>query len=43
MMPFTEKNRLYHVQQEKSGVRTNLNMEDQYYPLYRIIKSEFKG
>ena len=43
MMPFIEKNGVNRVHQEKSGVRTNLNGEDQYYPLYRINKSEFKG
>ena len=34
---------LNHVHPEKSGVCTNYDSEDQYYPLYRINKSEFKG
>ena len=42
MMPFIEKNGVKRVQQEKSGVRTNLNKEDQYNPLYRINKSDFE-
>jgi len=39
MMSIIERNSVNRVQQEKSGVRTNLNSEDQDYHLYRINKS----